>query len=106
MNQKNYKFHNGTSGAAISIRVTPRSSRNEVYDILDDGVVKIRLTAPPVDNQANQALIKFLSEILDVPASSLEIVAGTTGKDKLVTVLNMEAGAVQKRILQHLSKSE
>lgn len=106
MAQKQYKFHSGTSGSAITIRVTPRASRNEIYDILDDGTVKIRLTAPPVDNQANQALIKFLSEILDVPSSRLEIVAGTTGKDKLVTVLDLDTSSVQKRILQHLSKND
>ncbi len=85
------------------IRVTPRASRNEISGILSDGTIKIRLTAPPVDGKANQALIEFLAGVLEIPRSRIEIVAGTTGKDKLVSILDLDAETVHERILRKLS---
>lgn len=99
---KNRNFSNGKRGAAIPIRVTPRASRNEIVEVLSDQTVKIRLTAPPVEGKANEELIKFLSKILGCKKSDLEIVAGATGRDKLVTVLDMEMDEVNQRISAHL----
>lgn len=96
------RFSNGKRGVAIPIRVTPRASRNEVVEILSDQTVKIRLKAPPVEGKANEELIKFLSKILGVPKSNLEIVAGATGRDKLVSVLDITDAEVHKKILENL----
>ena len=85
------------------MRITPRASRNEIHEILDDGTVKIRITAPPVDGQANKAIIDFLSDVLNVPKSKLEIVAGQTGKDKIIAVEGMNSKEVQIKVLQHLA---
>jgi len=60
------------------------------------------LMAPPVEGRANAALLSFLADILDVSRSKIEIVAGETGRDKLVSVIGMDAETVHKRILQHL----
>lgn len=79
-------------------------AKNEIYGILDDGTVKIRLTAPPVEGKANKELIKFLSKILDVPVSSIEIIAGQTGHDKIVSVLNLDSEQVQQKILENIAK--
>ncbi len=103
MAQRKFKFHDGKRGTALAIRVTPRARRNEVAEVLNDGTIRIRLTAPPVEGKANQALIKFLSHILDVPASRIAIVAGETGRDKLVSVLDMSPEEAQRRILKHLA---
>jgi uncharacterized protein len=103
MGTKEYHLHTGKKGAALAIRVTPRASKNEIVDILADGTVKIRLTAPPVEGKANEALIKFLSDVLEVSASRIEIVAGSTGRDKLVSILNMDAQAVHTMILEKMS---
>ncbi len=100
---RKFHLHSGKKGAAVAIRVTPRASRNEISEILSDGTIKIRLTAPPVEGKANAELINFLSEVLDIPRSSLEIVAGDTGRDKLVSVLDLDAETVHNRILQHLA---
>ncbi len=102
MTSRQYHLHNGRKGAALAIRVTPRSRRNEVVEVLNDGTVRIRLTAPPAEGKANKALIEFLADILDVPASHIEIVAGASGRDKLVSVLDLDAETVHERILQHL----
>lgn len=102
MTDRKFKLHNGQKGSALAVRVTPRASRNEIVEILDDGTIKVRLSAPPVDNEANNALIEFLSDILGVPKSKLDIVAGNTGRDKLISILDMDVDTVHQRILAHL----
>ncbi len=99
---RKFKLHNGKGGAALAVRVTPRAARNEIAGVLDDGTVKVRLTAPPVEGKANEALVKFLADVLDVAPSKIEIVAGETGRDKLVTVLDVDADTVNERIAARL----
>lgn len=103
MTSRKFHLHDGKKGAALAIRVTPRASHNEIIEIQNDGTVKIRLTAPPVEGKANQALIEFLSEVLEVPRSRIEIVAGTGGRDKLVSILDLDANTVHQRILMHIA---
>jgi len=103
MERRKYELHDGKRGAALAVRVTPRASRNEIFGVLNDGTVKIHLTAPPVEGQANEALLKFLSEVLGVPVSRLDIVAGKTGRDKLVSIMGVDAETVHKRIIRHMS---
>jgi uncharacterized protein (TIGR00251 family) len=103
MKSRPYHLHNGQKGSALAIRVTPRASRNEIVEILSDGTVKIRLTAPPVEGKANQALVEFLSDVLGLSANRIEIVAGTTGRDKLVSILDLDAETVHQRILNRLA---
>lgn len=99
---KKFELHDGSAGAAIAVRVVTRASRTEIAEILDDGVVKVRLTVAPVEGKANLALIKLLADVLDIAPSKIEIVAGHTGKDKLVTVVGLSPEQVQKRIIAHL----
>jgi uncharacterized protein (TIGR00251 family) len=103
MTKREFKLHNGKKGAALAIRVTPRAGKNQVAEILSDGTVKIRLTAPPIEGKANEALIKFLAEVLDIPASNIEIIAGGGGRDKLVSILDLDAQTVHQRILAQLA---
>ena len=102
MARKEFYLHDGKKGAALAIRVTPRARRNEIVEVLSDGTVKIRLTAPPDESQSNQALVSFLSDVLNVSTSRIEIVAGTTGRDKLVSILDLDADTVHQTILSHL----
>ncbi|HSO11818.1 MAG TPA: DUF167 domain-containing protein [Anaerolineales bacterium] len=102
MSDRKFKLHNGQRGSALAVRVTPRASRNEIVEVLDDGTIKVRLAAPPSDNEANAALIDFLSEILGVPKSKLDIVAGSAGRDKLISVVDMDVETAHQRILAHL----
>jgi uncharacterized protein (TIGR00251 family) len=102
MSDRKFRLHGGQKGSALAVRVTPRASRNEIVEMLDDGTIKVRLAAPPVDNEANRALIEFLADILGVPKSRLDIVAGVTGRDKLIAVLDMDAETAHQRIVAHL----
>ena len=103
MTDRQFHLHDGKKGSALAIRVTPRASHNEIVEIQNDGTVKIRLTAAPVEGKANQALISFLSDVLEVPRSHIEIVAGINGRDKLVSILDLDAETVHERILKHIS---
>ena len=102
MGKRNYHLHDGQKGSALAVRVTPRASRNEIVEVQSDGTVRIRLTAPPVEGRANAALIDFLAGVLEVAPSRIEIVAGESGRDKLVSILDMESVEVQQKILHHL----
>jgi uncharacterized protein (TIGR00251 family) len=92
----------GKHGAALAVRVTPRANKNEIVEILSDQTIKIRLTAPPVEGKANEALIEFLADVLDVPRSKIDIVAGAGGRDKLVSILDLDSSEAQTRILKHI----
>ena len=69
----------------ISLKVVPRSSKNEVKK-QEDGSYRVKLTAPPVDGAANEALIKFLSEEFNVPKSKISILKGETGRKKIIQI--------------------
>ena len=98
------EFHNGRMGSAISVRITPRSNKNEIVSIMEDGVVKIKLTAPPVDGKANDALVKFLAETLNVSKSRVEIVAGLSSRNKLITILDLSPSELEAILSREVKK--
>ena len=69
----------------IRIRVLPRASRNQVVGI-DGGVLKVKLTAPPLEGKANKALRQFLARKLGVPKKDIEIVSGERSRMKLIRI--------------------
>ena len=103
MKERSFNLHDGKSGAAITVRIAPRSSRNQISEILDDGTIKVNLKTPQNEEKANQALIAFLADVLGVSKENIEIVAGLSGNDKLVTIMNIDRVAVQEKILARLS---
>jgi len=70
----------------IYVKVSPRSSKNEVVKIAE-GEYKVKLTAPPVDGHANVMLVKVLADFFEVSKSSVTIVGGKTTKTKIVEIL-------------------
>ena len=99
---RKYDFHDGKRGSALAVRITPRASRNQIVGVLNDGTIKVHLAAEPSDDKANVELVGFLAEVLGVPKSRVEIVAGASGRDKLVSVLDMDVETVHQRVLAHL----
>ena len=100
---RKFNLHDGNMGSAIAVRITTRSSRNEISNIMDDGTIKIRITAPPVEGAANRAVIEFLAKILDIAPSRIEIIAGLTSRDKLISIFDLTPEEVHERIVSHLS---
>jgi uncharacterized protein (TIGR00251 family) len=74
----------------LSLRIQPRASKNEILS-MEDGRLKVRLTAPPVDGAANEALVKFLAGLIRVAKSRVEIVSGHTGRDKVVRITGISS---------------
>lgn len=70
-------------GIVITIFVQPRASRNVIAGLHGDAL-KIKLTAPPVDNAANKMCLQFLAKCLNISKSSLEIVSGQTSRKKQI----------------------
>jgi uncharacterized protein (TIGR00251 family) len=97
-----YHLHDGKKGAALAIRITPRASRNEIVEIFNDGTVRIRLTASPAEGKVDRALVEFLAKVLEVSPKRIDIVAGETGRDKLVSIIDMDAETVHNLILRNL----
>ena len=94
----------GLQNTIIRVRVQPRVKRNEIVEIREDGQVKIRLTAPPVDGAANHELIRFLGKILGTAPSNLKIVSGFSSRDKLVSISNLESKIIGERLKLFIEK--
>lgn len=77
----------------FSVRVQPRASRDELAGIHGDAI-KVRLSAPPVDGAANEALVNFLSSIFAVPRRAIRILAGETSRSKVIEIEGVTARAI------------
>jgi uncharacterized protein (TIGR00251 family) len=95
---REFKITDAQKGAAFAVHVIPRARKNEVVGRVGEAI-KVRLTAPPVEGKANDALIAFLAEKLDVRKSAVEIVAGLKSRDKMVCVLGLTPQEVDERLL-------
>ena len=71
-------------GVSFTVKIIPNSSKNDI--IFEDNFLKIKVTAQPIENKANKALIEFLSKYLKVPKSSISIIKGETSKDKTLFI--------------------
>ena len=81
----------------LSVRVQPRASRSEVVGE-HDGALKVRLAAPPVEGEANRELVRFLGKLLGVAPSGVSVVAGATGKSKVVEIEGMTVRDVERAL--------
>jgi uncharacterized protein (TIGR00251 family) len=79
-------------GAALELLVQPRASRTKVVGE-HDGRLKLQLAAPPVDGEANAALVQFLADTLRVRKSDVTVVRGETGRRKTVRIAGISAAA-------------
>ena len=80
--------------ADLSVRLQPRARRDEVVGERA-GAVVIRVTAPPVDGKANEALCRLIAKAAGVPPSRVSVVRGHTARDKVVRVEGVSASALR-----------
>ena len=90
-------------GVRVEVRVQPRSSRNQVVGE-QAGYLKIKLTAPPVDGEANATLLDFLSNYLQVPRRTVSLVKGKTSRNKIIEIRDLSPEQLLLRIESGLSK--
>jgi hypothetical protein len=94
-------------GARFLVRVTPRASRTAILGIMGEGdsaALKIALQAPPLEGRANAALIEFLSDILGVRRSDIEITAGQHARNKTVLIRGHSATPIAALLGQALAQ--
>jgi uncharacterized protein (TIGR00251 family) len=85
------------NGLAFPVRVVPRASRDELAGAAE-GVLKVRLTAPPVEGAANQALLRLLAKALDLPKNRLRLLAGEKSRNKTVWVEGLQPAELERRL--------
>lgn len=88
--------------ARISVKVSPNAAKNEVVGY-SDGVLQVKVKAPPVKGKANRELLAFLSRRLDVSRSSIKIVMGNTSRRKLLAIDGLSQQTAIDRLLTGLS---
>ena len=84
--------------AEISVRVHPNAARSEVTDVTD-GVWQVKVSAPPVKGKANKELVAFLSQLLGVSKSQINIIRGHTTRNKVVAIDGLSQEDITKRLL-------
>ena len=82
----------------LAIRVQPRAKRTEVAGERG-GAVVIRVSAPPVDGKANEAVCRLIAQRLGVPKTAVEIVRGESARNKLVRIAGLSADEARTRLL-------
>src|SRR5512133_3881462 len=85
-------------GAVLELLVQPRASRTRVVGE-HDGRLKIQLAAPPVEGEANAALVAFLADALSVKRADVALLAGETGRRKRVQIAGVAAAAAAAALL-------
>ena len=83
-------FKKTKDGIVIEVKVEPRSSKKGIVGLMDN-VLKVRLTAPPVEGEANEQLIEVVSELTGVRKSDIRIVRGLSSKRKVVEIRGMDS---------------
>ena len=84
--------------ARLDVRVIPRAPRT-LIDGMRGGAILVRLAAPPVDGAANDALVGFLADALDLPRRSIRIISGEKSRDKAIAITGMDRSAVLAKLL-------
>jgi uncharacterized protein (TIGR00251 family) len=82
---------------SLRVRVSPGASRTELVGRHGDAW-KVRVSAPPEDGRANEAVLTLLADRLDLPRRSLEIVSGHGGRDKVVRMAGIERAESERRL--------
>jgi uncharacterized protein len=87
--------------ASITVRVQPRASRTAVTGVLNEKeqIWKIALAAPPVDGEANEALIRFFAGLFGVPRSAVSILRGEKSRNKVLRIEGISESQVQEHLL-------
>lgn len=79
-------------GIIVNLRISPNAKKNEI--IKDGDIIKVKITALPIDGKANKALIEFFAKNFKIPKTSIEILKGETSKEKTILFKTMDEDKV------------
>ena len=88
------------SGVSFVIRLQPRA-RREGLEGVEAGILKAAVHAPPIDGEANRALVRLISRALDVPPSAVSILRGGKSRLKSLAVAGVSAEQARRRLDEH-----
>lgn len=83
----------------ITVRLQPRASRDEVVGWNDEGALRVRVKAAPVDGAANNALVQLLAKYLGVPRRDIKLISGATGRNKIVEIVGLTTDDLRNRLI-------
>jgi uncharacterized protein len=86
-----------SDGVLLSVKLQPRASGTEI-GAAQGAELRIKVTAPPVDAAANDALVRLLAETLDCPRNRVELIRGHTSRHKVVKIYGMSAEVAAERL--------
>lgn len=84
-------------GVYLAVKLQPRASSNEIGEALG-AELKVKVTAPPVDAAANEALVRLLAGILRCPRGAVQLARGATSRHKMLFLRGLKAGQVAERL--------
>ncbi len=84
-------------GVLLSVKLQPRASKNGIDEALGSEL-KIRVTSPPVDQAANEALLRLLADVLDCPRGAVQLVKGQGSRHKVVLIRGLSLGFIQETL--------
>lgn len=83
-------------GLIVRLKIIPNSSRNEL--IWENDSLKVKITAQPIENKANKALIEFLSKTLKIAKSNIQIIKGELNKEKTLMICDMNEELFKQKV--------
>jgi len=86
-----------SDGVTLAIKLQPRASKNEI-GAARGAALRIKVTAPPVDAAANEALLRLLADTFDCPRSKIELIRGHTSRQKVVNIYGLNTNGVLTRL--------
>ena len=84
-------------GLLLAVKLQPRASKNEIIGALGEEL-RIKVTAPPVDAAANEALVRLLAETLDCPRGKVELIRGHTSRHKIIKLHGLTPEVVMAKL--------
>jgi uncharacterized protein (TIGR00251 family) len=92
-------IRNDKNGCVIELHIQPQARKNEIVGLHGDRL-KIKIKSPPVDGKANECLVEFLAELLDVNQSAVELLRGETSRQKQVLLHGLSIDTVEALLLK------
>ncbi|BBB48480.1 hypothetical protein Pelsub_P1708 [Pelolinea submarina] len=80
----------------LNVRVQPSAKKDEITGWMDDGTLKVKVRGKPLEGKANESLVKFFSEIFDIPRNNIEILSGDKSRNKHLKISGISKETIDK----------
>jgi uncharacterized protein (TIGR00251 family) len=97
MTYADLKIRETAVGFQVRLHVSPRAKRSEISGV-HNGALRLKVTAPPVDDAANREIIRFFSSLFCISKSNLTILAGSKSRDKILQIEGLSVGKFLERL--------